>query len=106
MGRLTTHVLDAAHGCPGNHIKVELYRVQGAQLELVATATTNSDGRCDAPLLQGDNYVSGVYQLQFNAGDYYRVPRRGGAALRYQCRTGPLPRATADFALQLLHLSR
>ncbi|WP_166366645.1 hydroxyisourate hydrolase [Pseudomonas akapageensis] len=73
MGRLTTHVLDAAHGCPGSSIKVELYRVEGQQLELVATALTNSDGRCDAPLLQGDDYRSGVYQLQFAAGDYYRA---------------------------------
>ena len=38
MGRLTTHVLDAAHGCPGSSIKVELYRVEGQQLELVNTA--------------------------------------------------------------------
>lgn len=73
MGRLTTHVLDAAHGCPGSTIKVELYRVDGAQLELVASAVTNSDGRCDAPLLQGEDYRSGVYQLQFSAGDYYRA---------------------------------
>ena len=54
MGRLTTHVLDAAHGCPGSSIKVELYRVEGQQLE-------------------GDDYRSGVYQLQFSAGDYYRA---------------------------------
>lgn len=73
MGRLTTHVLDAAHGCPGSSIKVELYRVEGQQLELVNTALTNSDGRVDAPLLQGDDYRSGVYQLQFSAGDYYRA---------------------------------
>ncbi|HAB02998.1 MAG TPA: hydroxyisourate hydrolase [Pseudomonas sp.] len=73
MGRLTTHVLDAAHGCPGSSIKVELYRVEGQQLELVTTALTNSDGRVDAPLLQGDDYRSGVYQLQFSAGDYYRA---------------------------------
>jgi len=73
MGRLTTHVLDAAHGCPGSAIKVELYRVEGAQLELVASVLTNNDGRCDAPLLQGDDYRSGVYQLQFSAGDYYRA---------------------------------
>ncbi len=32
MGRLTTHVLDAAHGCPGSAIQVELYRVEGTQL--------------------------------------------------------------------------
>ncbi len=73
MGRLTTHVLDAAHGCPGSAIKIELYHVEGAQLALIATALTNGDGRCDAPLLQGDDYRSGVYQLQFNAGDYYRA---------------------------------
>lgn len=73
MGRLTTHVLDAAHGCPGSAIQVELYRVQGQELSLVATALTNSDGRCDAPLLQGEDYRTGVYQLQFSAGDYYRA---------------------------------
>lgn len=73
MGKLTTHVLDAAHGCPGSSIKVELYRVEGANLVLVASAQTNNDGRCDAPLLQGEDYRSGVYQLQFHAGDYYRA---------------------------------
>jgi 5-hydroxyisourate hydrolase len=73
MGRLTTHVLDAAHGCPGRDIRIELYRVEGAGLELVATATTNDDGRCDAPLLQGADYQSGVYQILFHAGDYYRA---------------------------------
>ncbi|MBF8747142.1 hydroxyisourate hydrolase [Pseudomonas monteilii] len=73
MGRLTTHVLDAAHGCPGSAIKVELYRVEGQQLELVNTALTNSDGRVDAPLLQSEDYRTGVYQLQFSAGAYYRA---------------------------------
>ena len=73
MGKLTTHVLDAAHGCPGNAIKVQLYQVQGDSLLLIAEAVTNSDGRCDAPLLQGEDYRSGDYQLQFHVGDYYRA---------------------------------
>jgi 5-hydroxyisourate hydrolase len=77
MGRLTTHVLDAAHGCPGSALKVDLYRVEGTELVLVAEELTNADGRCDAALLEGDSYVSGVYQLQFHVGDYYR--RRGVA---------------------------
>ncbi len=68
MGRLTTHVLDAAHGCPGSSIKVELYRVEGSQLELVASAITNSDGRVDAPLLQGDEYRTGVYSGSVSCG--------------------------------------
>nr|WP_207618987.1 hydroxyisourate hydrolase [Stutzerimonas degradans] len=75
VGRLTTHVLDAAHGCPGSGIKVTLFRIEGQGLELVATRETNADGRCDSPLLEGDDYRSGVYQLHFQAGDYYR--RRG-----------------------------
>jgi 5-hydroxyisourate hydrolase len=73
MGRLTTHVLDAAHGCPGHSIRVELYRVDGGALSLLTSTRTNADGRCDAPLLEGDAYRSGVYQLQFSAGDYYRA---------------------------------
>lgn len=73
MGRLTTHVLDAAHGCPGSNIQVELYRVDGAQISLIHRTLTNADGRCDTPILQGDDYVSGVYQLQFHAGAYYRA---------------------------------
>jgi 5-hydroxyisourate hydrolase len=50
-----------------------LYRVEGAQLQLLSRVVTNHDGRCDAPILQGDDYRSGVYQLQFHAGDYYRA---------------------------------
>lgn len=72
-GRLTTHVLDSAHGCPGHGIKIELYRVEGQQLELIATTLTNHDGRCDQPVLQGEDFRPGVYQLVFNAGDYYRA---------------------------------
>jgi 5-hydroxyisourate hydrolase len=73
MGKLTTHVLDAAHGCPGSLIEIELYRIDGVHQQLVARATTNKDGRCDAALLEGDAYQSGTYQLHFHAGDYYRA---------------------------------
>lgn len=74
MGYLTTHVLDAAHGCPGSGIQIELYRI-GTGRELIATTTTNDDGRCDSPVLEGEAFVPGVYELIFSAGDYYR--RRG-----------------------------
>jgi 5-hydroxyisourate hydrolase len=73
MGRLTTHVLDAAHGRPGNDIRIELFRVEGERLEKIVETHTNDDGRCDAPLLEGEGYRSGVYQLHFHAGDYYRA---------------------------------
>lgn len=74
MGRLTTHVLDAVQGCPGQGIRLELYRVgEHGQLSLLAETRTNQDGRCDAPLLEGEAYLRGVYQLHFHAGDYFRA---------------------------------
>jgi 5-hydroxyisourate hydrolase len=70
MGRLTTHVLDTANGCPGAGIHIELYR-PGAESGPIASATTNKDGRCDAPLLQGDSFIPGEYELVFHAGEYF-----------------------------------
>jgi 5-hydroxyisourate hydrolase len=72
MGRLTTHVLDTALGKPGKGIVIELYRID-AELDPIATATTNDDGRCDAPLLSGDALTAGVYRMVFRVGDYFRA---------------------------------
>ena len=71
MGKLTTHVLDTAHGCPGAGIGVELYAIDGAGRTLLKAAVTNDDGRCAAPLLDGAAMQPGQYELVFHAGDYY-----------------------------------
>ena len=65
--RLTTHVLDTAHGRPAAGVAVTLRR--GG--DVVATAVTNADGRTDAPLLEGADLVAGVYELTFAVGDYF-----------------------------------
>ena len=70
MGRLTTHVLDAAHGRPGADMRIELFRLDDRR-ERVAAATTNADGRCERPLLEGSALAAGVYELVFHAGDYF-----------------------------------
>ncbi|MCG9629294.1 hydroxyisourate hydrolase [Vibrio sp. Isolate30] len=72
MGRLTTHVLDTTHGLPGAEIKVELYKVNEDSTEKLATVVTNSDGRTDAPILAGNDFVPGKYQLVFYVADYYK----------------------------------
>lgn len=72
-GRLTTHVLDTATGLPAAGLQVDLFRLNGEEPILTVTATTNADGRCDAPLLAGDGMVAGIYQLVFAAGDYFRA---------------------------------
>ncbi|MEZ5535124.1 MAG: hydroxyisourate hydrolase [Thiolinea sp.] len=70
MKRLTTHVLDTANGIPGSHIKVELFSLQNGR-ELVKTLITNADGRTDEPLLEGDTFTHGQWELVFHVGSYF-----------------------------------
>lgn len=72
MGRLTTHVLDTAQGCPAAAVSIELYRVD-AQRQLIRKDQTNADGRLDTPMLDADEFRPGVYELVFQAGDYFRA---------------------------------
>ena len=69
-GRLTTHVLDTASGKPAAGLTIALYRIAGETRTLLKTVTTNGDGRCDAPLLQGADFATGEYELVFEAGAY------------------------------------
>jgi 5-hydroxyisourate hydrolase len=71
MGKLSTHVLDTTIGKPGKGISVQLYRVSGTKNELLTTRLTNNDGRCDEPLLDGDQLKIGEYQLEFDIGAYF-----------------------------------
>jgi 5-hydroxyisourate hydrolase len=71
MGRLTTHVLDTAHGKPGKDVLIRLYRIVDNSRQALCTARTNADGRCDQPLLEGAALQSGVYELDFAIGDYF-----------------------------------
>jgi 5-hydroxyisourate hydrolase len=71
MGKLSTHVLDTAHGRPGAGVRVELYAVDGGQRTLLKQDATNADGRCTTPLLEGDTLRAGQYELVFAAGDYF-----------------------------------
>ena len=67
MGKLTTHVLDTSLGLPAAGLKIEVWSDR-----LLKTIATNSDGRGDAPLLEGAAFAAGLYELRFYAGDYLR----------------------------------
>lgn len=71
MGKLSTHVLDTAHGRPAAGVAVELFAVRDGARTLLASTATNADGRCDRPLLEGDALRAGQYELVFAAGDYF-----------------------------------
>lgn len=71
MTKLTTHVLDTANGVPAKQMKLRLTRLNGDTRELLLETLTNKDGRCDEPLLAGAEMKAGVYELEFEAGDYF-----------------------------------
>jgi len=70
MGALTTHVLDTSSGKPANRVRLDLYRADGERRHLLS-ASTSQDGRCDQPLLQGEAFVPGEYEIIFHAGEYF-----------------------------------
>jgi 5-hydroxyisourate hydrolase len=72
VSKLSTHVLDTARGRPAAGVAVELSVADGDGWRVLARATTNADGRTDAPLLAGDAVRPGRYRLAFAAGDYFR----------------------------------
>ena len=71
MGKLSTHVLDIAQGKPGAGVALALFSVGPHGKTLLKTEVTNADGRCSAPLLEGDAMQAGQYELVFHAGDYF-----------------------------------
>ena len=74
-GKLTTHVLDTANGCPATGIAIALWKLDSNSdpdsKTLLKTLETNQDGRTDKPLLDPKEIKKGVYELVFTVGDYF-----------------------------------
>jgi len=70
MGRLTTHILDTAHGCPAADVAIRLFALD-EERTLLASTVSNPDGRNDEPLLDGDAMQTGTYELEFDIGAYF-----------------------------------
>ncbi len=72
-GRLTTHVLDTALGRPAAGLAITLFRIEGESRMQMKKVCTNADGRVDTPLLAGNDFRAGVYELVFSAGAYLKA---------------------------------
>ena len=84
-GYLTTHVLDAARGCPAAGLRIELFKLDGERRQLVREVFTNADGRTDTPVIPKGEATPGTWELLFHAGPYLDAAGLGGEA-------PPLPR--------------
>jgi 5-hydroxyisourate hydrolase len=73
MAGLTTHVLDTVNGRPAAGVEIELfeYGPDGAR-HRVAQVRTNKDGRTDAALIPAHEARTGLFELEFHIGDYFR----------------------------------
>ena len=69
--RLTTHVLDTMHGKPASGMRFDLLMLHGDHSHHLITASTTGDGRADGPLLEGDHFHLGGYELIFHVGAYF-----------------------------------
>ncbi len=107
---ISTHVLDTARGTPAEGVLVGLFAIDDGQRRHVATATTNLDGRTDAPLDDGRRArhvraaVLGARVLRVRR--HRGVLRRDPDPLPHRRGRRALSRAAAARAVGLQHVSR
>ena len=104
-GKLSTHVLDTAHGRPAAGLTVDLVRIEADGAErLVKTVVTNADGRTLEPLLAGTALVAGAYRLVFHVAEYFASAGHAdaGVFLRIVPVEFVIADATANYHVPLL----
>ena len=72
MTKLSTHVLDVYAGKPGSGISVDLFYINNSERKKITSVKLNNDGRTDSPLVEGENFIKGKYELVFYIGDYFK----------------------------------
>ncbi|PRO67173.1 hydroxyisourate hydrolase [Alkalicoccus urumqiensis] len=72
-GKLTTHVLDTSIGRPAEGLLVELWRYEPSygEFQKMCEGELNEDGRFDKPLLEGETFKKGRYELLFHVHTYF-----------------------------------
>jgi 5-hydroxyisourate hydrolase len=86
MAGLSTHVLDTSTGLPAAGVKVAYFYKANDQMQMIASASTDADGRV-RDLLNGGELRAGHHRLVFQTGPW----------LSSQGRTPFYPEVTVDF---------
>src|SRR4051794_36002701 len=81
--KLSTHVLDTAHGCPAACMQIELWSLAGEQRHLLKSVRTNSDGRTDQALLGEGEMKEGEFELVFFVGEYFAEKSGSAGNIRF-----------------------
>lgn len=69
--RLTVHAIDIYSGSAGAGMRIDFSKREGESYKLVRTFITNATGRSDEPLLIGEFYQAGEYELLMHMDEYF-----------------------------------
>jgi 5-hydroxyisourate hydrolase len=69
--RLTVHALDTFHGTAAAGMRIDFSRLDGTSYKLISTVTTNANGRSEEPLLIGESYQAGDYEVLLHVDEYF-----------------------------------
>ena len=69
--RLTVHALDTFHGAAAVGLRIDFARLEAGSFKPVRSVFANANGRSDEPLLIGDAYQAGDYELLLHVDDYF-----------------------------------
>jgi 5-hydroxyisourate hydrolase len=79
MSRISTHVLDLAHGKPAKNVPVRLERRDTAgNWGRLGSGSTDNDGRCPQLLPDGETLPAGLYRLVFDTASYHDAQKVEG----------------------------
>ena len=71
--RLTVHAIDTFHGATGAGLKCELSRFEGDRWQPLKTVVALQGGRPAEPLLIGEDYRAGRYEVLLHLDDYFAM---------------------------------
>ncbi len=71
--RLTTHAIDTFHGVTGAGLKYDLSRYDNGRWVLLKSTVSTPGGRPAEPLLVGDAYQAGRYEILLHLDDYFAM---------------------------------
>jgi len=69
--RLTVHAIDSFHGVTGAGLKIDLSRFEGNAWKPLKSVPALAGGRPADPLLLGDDYRPGRYEILLHLDDYF-----------------------------------
>ncbi|KAI9606350.1 hypothetical protein KEM48_001893 [Puccinia striiformis f. sp. tritici PST-130] len=69
---ITSHVLDATSGKPGDDMGIRLDRLTANGFVLIANGTTDIDGRCNTLLPANSRPEIGIYKVTFFSNEFYQ----------------------------------